>query len=196
VRRAYNLRVPSDRHRSGELNFSGSRTSQAFFDPTTGNVITGDIREQGTNIAAGTGGLGLATFLLGDVTGFSRFVSSNTDARERQWRHFYYGQDTWRVTPKLTVNYGLRVDVINPQTLNEPGNGGFLDIDTGEILVAGVGNVDINGNIDKAVSRNNLINFIVVDDETTLTAETQSERRPRRERRKICVASVHSAPLR
>lgn len=152
IRRAYNLRVPSDRHRSGELNFSGSRTSQAFFNPTTGTVITGDIREQGTNIAAGTGGLGLATFLLGDVTGFSRFVSPNTNARERQWRHFYYGQDTWRVTPKLTVNYGLRLDVINPQTLNEPGNGGFLDLDTGEILVAGVGNVDINGNIDNSLN--------------------------------------------
>ncbi len=73
VRRAYNLRVPSDAHRSGELTFSTNRTS-----------------------LQGSGGLGLATFLLGDVTNFRRYVSSNTDARERQWRHFYYAQDTWR----------------------------------------------------------------------------------------------------
>ena len=60
-----------------------------------------------------------------------RYVSTSTDARERQWRQFYYVQDTWRATPKLTLNYGLRADIINPQTVNEAGNGGWLDIDTG-----------------------------------------------------------------
>jgi TonB-dependent receptor-like protein len=124
VRRAYNLRVPSDAHRSGELTFSTSRTS-----------------------LQGVGGLGLATFLLGDVTNFRRYVSSNTDARERQWRHFYYAQDTWRPSGRLTLNYGLRLDVINPQTLNEPGNGGFLNLSTGQIMVAGVGGVPLNGGV-------------------------------------------------
>jgi hypothetical protein len=129
VRRAYNLRVPSDVHRSGELTFSTNRTR-----------------------GAAGGGLGLATFMLGDVTSFGRYISSNTDARERQWRHFYYGQDTWRATQKLTVNYGLRLDIINPQTLNEPGNGGFLNLDTGEVLVAGVGDVNLSGNIKNSVN--------------------------------------------
>ena len=77
VRRAWNLRVPSDAHRSGELYVQ--RRSHA--------------RPDG-------GGLGLATFLLGDVTHFGRYVSPNTDAGERQWRHFYYAQDTWRATPQ------------------------------------------------------------------------------------------------
>ncbi|MGE0131791.1 MAG: TonB-dependent receptor [Blastocatellales bacterium] len=125
VRRAYNLRVPSDLHRSGELTFDTGRT----------RGVAG-------------GGLGLATFLLGDVTQFGRYISSNTDARERQWRHFYYGQDTWRVTPKLTVNYGLRLDVINPQSINKAGNGGFLDLNTGEIKVAGVGDTPLSGNVE------------------------------------------------
>ena len=79
------------------------------------------------------GGLGLATFLLGDVSLFARTASQTTEARERQWRQFYYVQDTWRATPKLTLNYGLRLDVINPQTVNGAGNGGFLDLETGEI---------------------------------------------------------------
>ena len=127
VRRAYNLRVPSDAHRSGELTFSSNRTS-----------------------LAGTGGLGLATFLVGDVTAFRRYVSPNTDARERQWRHFYYAQDTWRVNDKLTLNYGLRLDVINPQTINEPGNAGFLDLNTGEIKVVGIGGVGMNGDVENA----------------------------------------------
>ena len=89
------------------------------------------------------GGLGLATFMLGDVTGFGRYVSTSTEARERQWRHSYYAQDTWRVNPKLTLNYGLRLDVINPQTVNEPGNGTWVDLSTGRGLVGGVGDIDL-----------------------------------------------------
>ena len=124
VRRAYNLRVPSDAHRSGELTFNLDRTR-----------------------GPSGGGLGLATFLLGDVTFFRRYASPNTDARERQWRHFYYAQDTWRVNPRLTLNYGLRLDVINPQTVNEAGNGGWLDLTTGQMLVGGVGDVNLAGNV-------------------------------------------------
>ncbi len=137
VRRAFNLRVPSDNHRSGELTFGRDRTGR---NPTTPN---------GTD---GIPGNGLATFLIGDVTGFRRYVSTSTDAREQQWRHFYYGQDTWRVTPKLTIAYGLRADVINPQVLNEPGNGGFPDLETGEIVVAGVGGNELNGNVKNSVN--------------------------------------------
>jgi Carboxypeptidase regulatory-like domain/TonB dependent receptor-like, beta-barrel len=124
VRRAYNLRVPSDRHRSGELNFENDRTR-----------------------GPAGGGLALASFMLGDVTRFTRYVSPTTDARERQWRHFYYAQDVFRPMPKLTLNYGLRLDVINPQTVNDAGNGGFLDLSTGLINVAGVGGIGLNGNV-------------------------------------------------
>lgn len=129
VRRAFNLRVPSDAHRAGELTFSENRTSG----------LSG-------------GGLGLATLLLGDVTNFSRYYSQQTDAKERQWRHFYYAQDTWRATPKLTLAYGLRADVINPQTVNSDGNGGFLDLNTGEIHVAGLGNTNLAGNVKNKVN--------------------------------------------
>ncbi len=129
VRRAHNLRVPSDAHRSGELTFHSDRTS-----------------------LNGTGGLGLATFLLGDVTQLRRYVSANTDAREQQWRHFYYAQDTWRVNSKTTLNFGLRLDVINPQTINEAGNAGFLDLKTGEIAVVGVGGIPLNGGVENKLN--------------------------------------------
>jgi outer membrane receptor protein involved in Fe transport len=125
IRRAYNLRVPSDNHRSGELTFDAGRTSGP------GSV----------------GGLGLATFLLGDATHFKRYVSSSNDARERQWRQFFYAQDTWRATPKLTLNYGVRLDIYKPQTVNAAGNGGWLDISTGEIVVGGVAGNDLAGNV-------------------------------------------------
>jgi Carboxypeptidase regulatory-like domain/TonB dependent receptor len=130
VRRALNLRVPSDSHRSGQLFINATRTA-------------------GVNTS---GGLGLATFLLGDVSSFNRYVSSTTTAAERQWRHYYYVQDTWRITSKLTLAYGLRADIINPQTLNAAGNGGFLSLDTGQINVAGVGSTNLAGNVKNKVN--------------------------------------------
>ncbi len=118
IRQALNLRVPSDRHRSGELNFDVART-------------------QGTS-----GGSGLASFLLGDVSRFERYVSNSLNARETQNRWFFFGQDSWRVTKKLTVNYGLRWEIYRPQTVNGDGNGGFVDLETGEVKVAGVNGVN------------------------------------------------------
>jgi hypothetical protein len=121
--------VPSDNHRSGEIDFNAERTQ----GPTGG-------------------GLGLATFLLGDVSAYRRYVSSSTDARERQWRWFLYAQDTWRATSKLTVNYGLRLEDILPQTVNAAGNAGFFDLETGEMKVAGVGPVGLNGDIENKIN--------------------------------------------
>lgn len=137
VRRAFNLRVPSDAHRSGQLFIDGTRT--------------GGLRVPG-NVNTFEDGFGLATFLLGDVTSFNRYVSTSITAAERQWRHYYYAQDTWRITPKLTLAYGIRADVINPQTLNEPGNGGFLSLDTGQIRTAGIGDTNLAGNVKNKVN--------------------------------------------
>jgi hypothetical protein len=129
VRRAHNLRVPSDNHRSGEIDFNAERT-------------------QGPS----GGGLGLASFLLGDVSAYRRYVSTSTDARESQWRWFVYAQDTWRAPSKLTLNYGLRLEDIMPQTINEAGNAGFLDINTGEMKVVGVGGIPLDGGIENKIN--------------------------------------------
>ncbi len=125
IRYAKNLRVPSDSNRTGQLNFNSGDTANA-----------------------GQGGLDLATFLLGDVTSFQRFVSTSLDAAERQKRWFFYGQDTWRVTNKLTFNYGLRWEIYFPESVNGKGNGGFANLDTGIIRVAGFGSNNLSGNVD------------------------------------------------
>lgn len=131
IRYAKNLRIPSDANRTGELNFDSGDTANA-----------------------GVGGLDLATFLLGDVTSFNRFVSTSLNAAERQKRFFFYGQDTYRITPKFTFNYGLRWEIYFPETVNGKGNGGFANIDLtnpgvsgGVIKVAGYGNIGLDGNV-------------------------------------------------
>jgi Carboxypeptidase regulatory-like domain/TonB dependent receptor len=128
IRYAMNLRVPSDSNRTGQLEFDSLTTANA-----------------------GAGGLTLATFLLGDVSGFERFVSSSLNAAERQKRWFFYGQDTWRVTSKFTFNYGLRWEIYFPESVNAKGNGGFANLDQGAIRVAGFGNIGLNGNINNTL---------------------------------------------
>jgi hypothetical protein len=128
IRYALQLRVPSDSHRAGELSFSPG--------------YTGYVPSAGAGVQQG---LGWATFLLGEATFFSRYVSSSTDAQERQKRFFWYVQDTWRVTPKLQLNYGVRWEMIFPEKVNAPGNGGQLDLRTGQIAVFGVGQVSDHG---------------------------------------------------
>ncbi len=125
IRHARNLRIPSDRHRAGELQFNAARTQ----GPTGG-------------------GSALASFLLGDVSVFERYVSSVTDAEERQNRWFFYGQDQWKATRKLTINYGLRWEVYRPQTVTGAGKGGFVDVDTGEVLIAGSPGVGLDLNVE------------------------------------------------
>ena len=97
LRYLQNYRLASDRPRTGYFSFAPNVT-----------------------------GLGLATFLIGDVTSFDRVVSSPSaaNAGEQQRRFGFYAQDTWRINSRLTLNYGLRWEIYFPQTVT--GAGGFL----------------------------------------------------------------------
>lgn len=118
IRYALNLRNASDLNRAGQLTFSNSTSA----------------------------GSGIASVLEGQIAQFSRFDVYNSAASTRQKRGAFYGQDSWRITPKLTVNYGVRWDIVFPETANAPGNGGFTDLSTGQIRVAGIGGIGTNGN--------------------------------------------------
>jgi hypothetical protein len=96
-----------------------------------------------------TAGLGFGTFVLGDVTAFQRTQTQNTNAQERQKRAFFYAQDQWRATNTLTVNYGLRWDMYFPESVNGKGQGGLLDLNTGNIRIAGYGPWGTNLNVGK-----------------------------------------------
>lgn len=128
LRYATNLRVPSDSHRAGELTFNGG--------------VTGGIAAVGQSQSPG---IGLATFVLGDVTNFGRYVSSSTNAMESQPRLFWYGQDEWRPRPKLTITLGLRWEMTFPESVNAAGNGATLNLNNGLMYVFGVGGVSSHG---------------------------------------------------
>ena len=132
IRFANNLRVASAPRRAGEFVFFPARTARVDPDFTS------------------SGGLALASFMLGDPGVFSRSAGTTTDAKEYQRRWFFYGQDTWRATRKLTLNYGLRWELIFPESIKRPGDGSLLNLETGELFVGGVGEVNKHFNVKPA----------------------------------------------
>jgi hypothetical protein len=123
---------------------------------------SGNVNFNGTYIAnqartAGPNGVGngFATFLLGDVSTFDRSVSATTGlGKTTQKRLFAYAQDQWHPTPKLSVDYGLRWELYTPEAVTAKGAGGLLNLDTGNIDIAGYGKYNNQLNV-----RNNRTEF-------------------------------------
>jgi hypothetical protein len=126
VQAAQNLRLPSDNHRAGVYTFLPDVTASAA-DPGSG--------------------LGLASFMLGDPSSFQRFSQISTNQQDRQKRMFYYAQDTWRVTHKLTLNYGVRWDTWFADTSLHAGQGGRYDIGNNFVYIPGVGGISQSGGV-------------------------------------------------
>lgn len=64
--------------------------------------------------ATGTGGTGFASFLVGLTNGGGINNLHNVDYFRQTYA--FYGQDDWKVTPKLTLNLGLRYELFLPVT--------------------------------------------------------------------------------
>jgi Carboxypeptidase regulatory-like domain/TonB dependent receptor len=121
--------VVSATHRSGAFTFAPKDTSNpAASGPSAG-------------------GLGLATFLIGDVSTFNRTTGSAPGDGTHQKRLFFYGQDEWRATSRFTVTYGLRWEIYFPETVAGKGDGAFLNLNTGMIGLAGYSCCNQAGNV-------------------------------------------------
>jgi hypothetical protein len=79
----------------------GSPSGSFSFDGASG--LTGS----GTTTIPNTGGISLASFMLGSVTSAS-FSIPTASWLPRDNINSLYAQDDWRVTPKLTLNLGVR----------------------------------------------------------------------------------------
>jgi hypothetical protein len=89
---------------NGLFNFSPNQTAQLSNCPTP----TTCANVQSSTVGGGTVGFAYASFLLGLVnTG-----TVNPPAVLRTGKHFisFFAQDSWKVTRKLTLDYGLRYD--------------------------------------------------------------------------------------
>ena len=111
-------------------NLDNSRTYQfvdnvSFLKGKHALKVGGDIRkllDDATTNNTPFGSLSFDGSLSGDpaadyVLGLPRTVLTPEGVpmtAARQWRIAFYGQDDWKVTPKLTLNLGLRYDLFNP----------------------------------------------------------------------------------
>jgi hypothetical protein len=104
----------------GVFNFSESQTS--------------DSRSAGTNLANDIG-----SFLLDLPSSTGRDVNTYFPAY-RQWWFFAFANDKWQVTPKLTVDLGVRWDFYPPATPKIAGGFSNYDPVNHNLVIAGIGN--------------------------------------------------------
>jgi outer membrane receptor protein involved in Fe transport len=112
---------------SGRGNFSVSQSLTQVNDSASAGPCTSP--------AAGTFcGSGLAALELGLPSGFGRDITL-VQPQEKYWKIAFYGQDTWQVTPRLTLTLGLRWDYMSPVFTPDGQSVGNIDISTNTLLL-------------------------------------------------------------
>jgi len=94
---------------SHQMSFGGAVT-HARFHSENHFASSGTLQVNGQ-----VTGLGMADFLLGRISNFFQGAPNVHDARQTFFG--LYAADTWKTTPKLTLNYGLRWEPYLPQTI-------------------------------------------------------------------------------
>ena len=113
----------------GSFRFTGAATEQVTCDPTTGKCTA-------TDAPASLQYDSLADFLLGLPDEVGKAVQ-NLDPNALRWSQWaWYARDQYQVTPKITVNYGLRWEYY-PMAYSNIGGARVLDAATMDVLVGG-----------------------------------------------------------
>lgn len=105
VRNNHTLKFGGDWRIDGltNRNVAGAIPSYSFNAQQTALPST-----QGQNLSGGSVGLPYASFLLGAVNNAT--ISNPPDPQGRQPSLSLFAQDNWKITPRLTLDYGLRWD--------------------------------------------------------------------------------------
>jgi hypothetical protein len=91
---------------SGDFHFNSRTTGAPGFLADTGSAV--------------------ASFMLGAVNNASRGVPTLTQGTGQPY-HAFYASDDWKITPRLTMNYGLRWEII-PGWYERTGRVSYIDL--------------------------------------------------------------------
>jgi hypothetical protein len=105
VRGSHNLKIGGEWRIDAFTNGNGANAAGIY---NFSNAQTGLPYTQGQSLGGGTVGLPYASFLLGAVASASISNATAPQGRKKSWG--LYAQDNWKVTRKLTIDYGLRWD--------------------------------------------------------------------------------------
>ncbi len=94
-------------------------------DYTFGQMsFTKNMTNNPNNAYAGTTGDALASFELGYPNNFAFSTPSSANQQHFAWA--FFAQDDWKVTPKLTLNLGLRYEIFSPFFDNTSGSANIV----------------------------------------------------------------------
>lgn len=94
----------------------------------------------------GSFGNAFGAFLIGAVDQTSRTYMPITPTN-RQTQFFTFFHDTFQVSPKLTLDMGLRWELYTPITARYAGGASNYDPETNSLLIAGYGSNDLANNV-------------------------------------------------
>ncbi len=144
---SHNIRFGTDLYRQAlnhtQAEFGGAYGSQGGFD--FGRGVTQrceNANPDGTCSAVSDGSRynSFASFMLGLPDARGRALQVPDVYSIRAWLYSLYARDRWTVTPKLTLDLGVRWEYF--PVPNRPGRGiERYDMDTGKVWVCGIGSV-------------------------------------------------------
>ncbi|HTU50964.1 MAG TPA: TonB-dependent receptor [Acidobacteriaceae bacterium] len=115
-----------------QMNYIQTNAPNGFFSFDEGGTA------QCPNAVANCGGDAMATFMLG-YPNLGGFYEIQDRIASENFQYAGYAQDNWRVTNKLTVNLGLRYEVVLPRTERFNRQNWFDPNVTSPLQVPGVG---------------------------------------------------------
>jgi hypothetical protein len=105
VRNSHTYKFGADWHNDAFINRNSLNTYGAY---AFSNQQTQDVAVQGVALTGGTVGHGYASFLLGGPN--TATIANQQDPHYRKSAWALFAQDTWKVTRRLTLDYGVRWD--------------------------------------------------------------------------------------